>query len=451
MRIRICLTVLIIIHILILLKLTFFPYPELFVYPYLTNNGLKPYSQILDQHFPGLMFLPVNLGNLGMTTPEVARVWLMATVVLTHLLIFITCKYLLKSEKKALIVNGLYLLWQPFFEGGVLWVDSFLPPILVSAFYFSLKFLGFKKLKYSFLVGLILGVGIVFKQVVIPLSFLLLIYFFWQTKNFKVAVYFLLGVLTPIILMLVYLASINVWHDFIYWTITFNLTTFAQYGKKAPTIGGLLRVGFVLAASTPAFLWRDRKMALLLFIFIIGSLVAIYTRFDLVHFQPALPFVLIATTIGFIHLRKLMVGKLAILEYLVVTVWWMMIFYKGNLSDKVLFFDNQILEVADKVEKQTHPGEKIFIFGAPPHLYQITQTLPVGDVFVFQFPWFMMVAEDRVLEGIKKDKPSIVVSDRSVEIEGQKITNFASKIDKYIQGNYQMIDQVGDTKILQRK
>src|SRR3989338_3479932 len=62
-------------HILILSKLIYFPYPELFIYPYLTNHGLKPYSQIIDQHFPGLMFLPLNLDNLGMTTPEIARIW----------------------------------------------------------------------------------------------------------------------------------------------------------------------------------------------------------------------------------------------------------------------------------------------------------------------------------------------------------------------------------------
>ncbi len=63
--ILILLLFIILIHIFITFKLIFFPYPELFIYPYLTNHGLLPYKQILDQHFPGLMFLPINFNNLG--------------------------------------------------------------------------------------------------------------------------------------------------------------------------------------------------------------------------------------------------------------------------------------------------------------------------------------------------------------------------------------------------
>ena len=62
----------------------------------------------------------------------------------------------------------------------------------------------------------------------------------------------------------------------------------------------------------------------------------------------------------------------------------------------------------------------------------MSQTLPAGDIFVFQFPWFLKIAEDRILEGVKKDKPNIIVSDRTVEIEGQNITDFAKNIDQYI-------------------
>src|SRR5687767_59132 len=104
-------------HSFILTKLIFFPYPELFVYPYLTNHGLLPYSQILDQHFPGLLFLPINFDNLGMISADVARLWSIVIVILTHMLIFFVSKEILKSEKKAIMVNLLFLLWQPFLEG----------------------------------------------------------------------------------------------------------------------------------------------------------------------------------------------------------------------------------------------------------------------------------------------------------------------------------------------
>ena len=80
------------VHGLLLTKLIFFPYPELFIYPYLTNHGLLPYSQILDQHFPGLMFLPLNFDNLGMTSEVSARIWLISIVLITHILLFFCIK-----------------------------------------------------------------------------------------------------------------------------------------------------------------------------------------------------------------------------------------------------------------------------------------------------------------------------------------------------------------------
>src|SRR3989339_1236932 len=80
--------IILLIHALVITRLIYFPYPEFFIYPYLTNHGLKPYSQILDQHFPGLMFLPVNLNNLGMTTPETARLWSIAIVIIIQLMLF---------------------------------------------------------------------------------------------------------------------------------------------------------------------------------------------------------------------------------------------------------------------------------------------------------------------------------------------------------------------------
>ena len=77
------------IHSFILTKLIYFPYPEIFIYPYLTNHGLKPYKEILDQHFPGLLFLPINFNNLGLTNEVIARYWSIGIIVLTHLLIFV--------------------------------------------------------------------------------------------------------------------------------------------------------------------------------------------------------------------------------------------------------------------------------------------------------------------------------------------------------------------------
>ncbi len=432
-------------HVFILTKLIYFPYPELFVYPYLTNHGLKPYSQILDQHFPGLMFLPVNLDNLGMNNEVIARYWSMGIIILVHLLLFFIAASILKSRKKALLVNVLYLIWQPFFEGWVLWIDSFLPLLLLPAFYFHLR-------KKYFLTGIFLGLGIVFKQTLIPLGGLVLVWMIWEVRDIRMVLRYITGLVLPVGLMLLYLFSIGVLADFWYWTVVFNLTVFAKYGTTAPTTFGLIaRPLLVYSGGLLLFFLKDRKMAIVLLLFLLGSMAGIFDRADFVHFQPSLPFVLLASTLGIYQLFNQKLLKILLLTYSLIAVWWLGIFYKGHISNQVLFFDPQTKLLASKIHSYADYGQTIFIFGASPGLYQMTKTRPAGNIFVFQFPWFFKVAEGRILNGIKQDKPNIIVSDRTVKIEDQPITEFGKEIDQYINENYQLIDQVGTTQIMRRK
>lgn len=449
----ILLAIIIFVHSLILTRLIYFPYPELFIYPYLTNHGLKPYQQILDQHFPGPMFFPINLDNLGVNDETAARIWSIGIVVLVHILLFFISSKILKSREKALLVNVLFLIWHPFFEGWVLWIDSFLPLVLLPAFYVLYK-------RRYFFCGLLLGIGIVFKQTLIPLSFLVLIYIFWQTRKFKISVAFLFGLIIPITLMLLFLTTIGVLKDFWYWTVNFNLTVYAKYGRgMVADFAHLSRVALVFGTPLLLLYKIKDKVNQILLIFLGGSLIGLSTRFDFVHFQPALPFAVLATVYG---LGKLgppageagdlsKLGKTLIIGYMLIAIWWLNIFYKGHIGDEVFFFDNQIKTVAQKIKQYTKEDEKIFVFGAPPHLYQMANRLPAGNIFVFQFPWFLRVAGERILWGIKKDKPEIVVSDRTVKIDDIPIIEFAKEIDQYIQQNYQIIDQVGTTMILRRK
>lgn len=443
-KFTLALGIVIFIHVFILTKLIYFPYPELFIYPYLTNQGLKPYQQILDQHFPGLMFLPINFNNLGMTTPEVARVWLIGIVILTQILIFFISREILNSGKRALLVNIFYLIWQPFFEGWVFWIDSFLPLLLLPAFYFTIK-------KKFFLSGLFIGLAIVFKQTVIPLGLLIFLYLLWE-KEFRSVWRYFLGGLIPVSLMVIFVIQQGYFADFWYWTVVFNLTVYAPSGTQIPTsFGFILRVLVVYSTALAAFFYKDRNLKIILFLFLIGSLAGAFDRSNFIHFQPSLPFVVIATALGFYSLGKTRVGIILMIIYGLIAIWWQSIFYKGHISDKVFFFDEGTFALSNKIRQYTKPNDKIFVFGAAPHLYQMSETLPAGDIFVFQFPWFLKVAEDRILEGLKKDRVEIVVSDRTVKIEKESISDFASKIDNYIMKNYQEIDSVGNVKILKKR
>ncbi len=432
-------------HAFLFTKLIYFPYPELFIYPYLTNHGLKPYSQILDQHFPGLMFLPINLDNLGMNTAESARRWSIGIIIFIHILLYLISYKILKSRSKALLVNCLFLLWNPFFEGWVLWIDSFLPLLLLPAFYFLYK----NKL---FICGFLIGTGIVFKQTMIPLSLIILVFTFYRTKKFSFTLSYLIGLAIPILCMLLYFNRIGVLKDFWYWTVIFNLTTYAKYGTSISTSTGYItRILVTYLPSLLLFFHKDKKSVALIFIFLAGSLIGAFDRADFVHLQPSLPFVLLATVTGIFSIPRKNMLRVGLVAYIFITIWWQRVFYIGHLSNKIILFDSQTKLIAQKIRLYTKADEKIFIFGAPPHLYQMADRLPAGNIFVFQFPWFLQVAGDRILAGITYDNPKIIVSERTAEIEGMQIKEFAPNIDKYIQQNYQVIDKVGSTDIMSRK
>lgn len=433
---QIILVSILLLHTFILTKLIYFPYPELFIYPYLTNHGLKPYIQIMDQHFPGLLFLPVNLNNLGMTTPEKARIVSIIVVILIHLMLFFIAKDIFKSKTKALFVNLLYLIWQPFFEGWVLWIDSFLPLMLLPAFYAVYK-------KRFFTAGLLIGTAIVFKQTMIPLAFLILIY----TRSLR----FFSGAIILPALVIFYLLTIGVFGDFWYWTVVFNLTTYASSGLKTPpTPAYVTRIIFVYAASIFALLKRRKSEVTLLFIFIAGSLLGAFERADFVRLQPSLPFVLLTTVYGLFYL-VVRWRWVAVVVYALVLSWWLSIFYRGHLGKRIIAFDPSVLLLSERIKNYASKGEKIFVFGAAPQLYQMSDTLPAGNLFVFQFPWFLKIAQPQILAGLKKDKPNVIISDETVEIEGNKITNFAKEINDYIKKNYEKAESVGTADILIRK
>lgn len=433
-------------HLYLLKHIIFFPYPELFIYPYLTNQGLLPYKQIFDQHFPGLMFFPINLGNLGMNTPNDARYWQFGTIIFTHLILYYSGKKIFKSEKWALFANLIYFVWQPYMEGYVLWIDVFVVPILLLAFYFLTK-------KSIFLSGLFLGVALLFKQVTLPLISLVLLYLFFTSKGVKNILSFLLGLSVPVITLVIWILKLGIWKEFIFWTVTFNVTTFAQMGRKYPGTSDIIKLlpVYGLSIIIIAYLLIIRKERKLNFIwivlFFIGTLAFAYARFDLVHLQPSLVFALLILTYlikNLIYKRKYLIAGLYVLVSILITSPR----YKILSGSNVLFFGDFEKKVSTEINEITEPNDVIFSMGTFPHIYQWTETLPPGYLFVFQFPWFMHETESIILSAIISNPPKVIVRDKNSTISGIKTTSFMQNINRYIDQNYEVSEFVDSTEIL---
>jgi hypothetical protein len=446
----ICLFITIAVHLTILSKIVFFPYPELFIYPYLVSEGLLPYKQILDQHFPGIMFFPINLFTLGMRSIEVALLLHVGIVFINHVLIFIVARSYFKSSKKGLAANLVYAFWHPFLEGYVLWIDSIIPPILLLSYVFISKTKNDKSNWLAFVSGFLMGVGLVFKQTAILTSILVGIYLIKKrAHNFKS---FVLGFVVPPILMGFYFLAIGVFKDFIYWTITFNLTTFAESGRKYPSFTEIVKSFWIFG---PAFILvfacifknNFNKNLILILMFFLGSMLFAYARFDFVHLQPALPFLSILL-VEFLILIPRKFRFFLILFYVFSSLYLQLPFYRWAATKRDFFFGDFEKRLVEKVKHYSQGDDPVFVFGTTPHLYFLADRLPPGRIFVFQFPWFMKVAETKILRGIISDPPKVVIRDRNAQVEGMSLIGYMPKIEAYINRYYEVVEKVDNTEIL---
>lgn len=429
----------VLVHIFILSQIVFFPYPELLIYSYLTDKGMLAYKSIFDQHFPGIMFFPLNLYSIGFNSPERLKIFQYLIVICNHLIIFNIVKRI-KSTKLPVIAALTYLLWQIFLEGHVLWIDSFVSTLLLAAYYFYLK----QTNKSMFLSGLMLSLSLLMKQVAAPLIFVFSIYLLFKTDKKGSYKYYIAGLIIPLGYLFYWVVSNDIIYEFYYWTFVYNLTTFEQMGRKAVSISQIARLTPLILPSV--YLLIKRKHIPFV-IFAICSLFFAYARFDYVHLQPFLVFV----PVSFIYVKKYWT-KIFFYSYIFVVLLGGVILNIKNINylfpERTLFFSGFEYDLAQSVRQYAGDNESVFILGTTPHIYYLTNTLPPGKLFVFQFPWFMVEVEDKIYAGIIQDPPKVVLRDQQASVSGMNLVKYAPVINQYINDNYYLAETISDVEIL---
>ncbi|MEK9200635.1 MAG: hypothetical protein AAB909_01540 [Patescibacteria group bacterium] len=414
-------------HALVLSRLEFFLYPELLIYPYLTASRVIPYAQILDQHFPGLMFFPINFFTLGFQDPVSFKSLMIIIVLIQSAIIY----RLSRSKISVLLLT----LWQPIFEGNQLWLETFLPLFLLPGF------LLFQAGNFLTL-GLVLGLAVVFKQTLIPVVAYVGMTLLFR-RRFRQLFIFSIAAVFPSILMLLYFYRLGTLADFWYWTVDFNLTVFASLGRNLPTLKEAAKVMLIFSVGLYCFVRYPKSRHMLLW----GLLASLetFSRFGLIHLQPFIPFLAVAVSLA----KKSL--KFVVLTILISVTWFGYFMYDTPNPGGYKYFDTHNLKLIDIVKKHTDPGQKIFLLGVQPHVYKETSTLPPANIFVFQFPWFLQVSGGRILTSLRVDPPELVLFDTESNIDDQYLRDYASYLVEYIKAHYQLIDQVDSVQIYARR
>jgi hypothetical protein len=100
------------------------------------------------------------------------------------------------------------------------------------------------------------------------------------------------------------------------------------------------------------------------------------------------------------------------------------------------------------VKKYSKSNEKVFALGTTPHIYYLANRLPAGNLFVFQFPWFMINTEERILKGLENDPPALIIRDSSSNVSDMNLIKYMPRIDRYVSDNFKVVDSLNDVDIL---
>lgn len=366
-------------------NLTFTAWPEMLAWPYLMLHGWLPYRDIAIAHNPLLLLDLViffKIFGVGILQLKIFT-WILISIN-TYLVYFVAIKFW--NKKTAYLSSIVYLLLSIVFEGNGLWFDLALTPFAL------LLYLFIREKKYAW-AGVIFALGFLTKQT--------FIYFLIPVLLSKINLKkFVIGGLPVAIVFAVYLFANNLISSYYDWAIKFGIL----YLPNA--------VGQVSLPSLKQLVFAISPFLLLLFSthyslisFAIAGAMGVYPRWELFHFQPALPFVAIAISTFFFGNSKKWFKYLA-LTFLVI---YLSIGIKRNLSGATRFFESDVQTVSSEIND--YKISSLYVINYWDNVYALTNTMPATRPLIPYIPWYLDYDnnKDKILKDLKAEMPEAVV------------------------------------------
>lgn len=409
-------------------------------WPYLILKGWLPYRDIAIVHTPGLLVdLTIFYKIFGVGLIQLkAYTWIL--ILATDALLFWVAKKLW-GYKEAILALLFYIPFQILYEGNGLWFDLGVAPLALLIYYFL------RQKKYLW-AGVSWGLAFLTKQTafwfLVPIGLYLIGNF--RIKNIKNII---LGTLIIFASAALVLLALGIWGDFIRWAFEFGILQLprAEGQVYLPGLRQLVASLLPFAILFPLVLEKGRKNTDLI-VWAFFGLLGIYPRFELFHFQPALPFLAIGAGIvlsKFINkkfvLVLLAVGYLFSIYILVGKLW-----LKGTR-----FFEPEVLEVASYIKENTKPGEEIYVINAWDSLYTLSDTVPAIRPWIPHLSWYMELPgiQDEIVSDLAENNPRLIVQG---EYEETGLSAYRpAKVDEYLSQNYKVKDRIGRYLILTPK
>lgn len=433
-------------HLLILLNLQFTAWPEIFSYPFLLNNGFKPYLDVAFPYEPLLPWILAKVYQIFGYDLLILKITTWLIILLSDILIFLISYKIIGRKLTVFLPLVLYIITQSLLDGNMLWFDLACIPFILLAIFSFLNLAGFKKL---FFLGLNLSLAFFIKQQ-IGLAILLVAVFL--IFKYKTKIYpFVLGLVIPAIFVIIYILLGGITIDYFFWTKIVPLYWYPKFPGyiNLPTSEQLIQslllfapAILLLAFKSKGKLSADLLLVLLIFL---ALFVTAFPRFDYFRMQPALA-VYMVIIIYQISRNKLIIVSTFLLVSLSLIAGQAQNSYKGTR-----FYSPADIELA-KIINKTSEG-KIYLLGPHSLLYIIADRLPPKP-WVDNFVWYMEIpqVQETVISGWNIDPPEKIYWKIPQNGEWYQLGTYQPRIlVDYIKKKYEKIENIADIEIWRRK
>lgn len=432
------LAVLLVLHAILLVNLKFTAWPEMIFWPYLILKGWLPYRDIAIAHTPGLLAeLTIFYKIFGLGLIQL-KVYTWVLILGSDLILFWVARKLW-NFRTALLALLIYVPLQLFYEGNGLWFDLALVPLALIIFYHLEK-------KNYLWAGIFWAVAFLTKQtafwLLIPIIFTILRQPLKEAP-FKGLRKIVIGIVAVGGVTFLALQILGIWGDFWLWAIKFGIT-------KLPASSGQIHLPSVrqfVVALFPflllvLFSFKLKKSYKLL-VWVASASLGVIPRWELFHFQPALPFL----ALGFSHVigqfPKLKIGKRLILSIgllIVAALVSQQIFRNWRKGNR--FFEPEVIKISDYIKVNVDRGDEIYIINAWDNLYVLSDTIPATRPWLPHLSWYMEIPEiqDMIVSDLQLKPPKLIVQG---EYKDSGLGAYKpEKINDYIMENYTQKDKI---------
>ena len=428
-------------HLLLLLSTQFTAWPEMLFWPYLVLKGWLPYKDIGIVHSPLLVLeLSFFYKVFGLRILQ-QKIFTWLLIVVLDLLLFKLSKKLFDTQK-ALLTLFFFIVLQVYYDGNGVWFDHALAIFPISIFYLLEK-------KRFFLTGLCWAIAFLTKQT----AFWFLIPIFYSLclsrhkKQFSSS--FAQAVLLIGCILFVGLAIFGLQKDYLHWAIAFGIGTLPKFSGRLPETKVLLMSFLPYLFFIPLIVAKKKKYFTILLWAMVGMM-GTFPRFELFHFQPALPFIALSFSLLVVSIKKYHRTLYPLASLTIMLLVFVMlargIARKLNQPDR--FNDTNDQKIAQVVDELTSPNQLIFVTNYWDNLYPITKTLPAIKPFIPQLPQYIYQpgVEEGILKNLEITRPRLVVRG---EFDSASSVYRFPLINDYIDKNYKILTTINGVDIMQ--